>query len=206
MEKLDDRQRQIRPTRARFSDDESDRRLLARIVHGDRDAFRELYATYYQPVLRFLHRVTRQFDLAQEGVNDVMLVVWGSGHSFGHRSSVSTWIMGIAYRKALKLLEGSRRWSSRFKAVDFDAWTERSEFAVEPSDNADLRDLLDQALRQLSPEHRAVVELTYFQGCSYQDIAVIADCPLNTVKTRMFHARAKLRKLLPALGKDELCA
>jgi RNA polymerase sigma-70 factor (ECF subfamily) len=74
---------------------------------------------------------------------------------------------------------------------------------VELSDNADLRDLLDEALRQLSPEHRAVVELTYFHGCSYQDIALIADCPVNTVKTRMFHARAKLRKLLPALGGDE---
>jgi RNA polymerase sigma-70 factor (ECF subfamily) len=206
MEKIDQKQPQVRPTRAKFSDDDSDRRLLTQIIHGDRDAFRELYTTYYQPLLRFIYRLTRQLDLAQEGVNDVMFVVWGRSDSFDRRSSVSTWIMGIAYRKALKLLKGSRRWSSRFMAVDFDAWTERSEFAVESNDDADLRDLLDQALRRLSPEHRAVVELTYFQGCSYQDIAAITACPLNTVKTRMFHARAKLRKLLPALGKDELCA
>jgi RNA polymerase sigma-70 factor (ECF subfamily) len=206
MENMAAEWRQTRPTRARFSDNESDLRLLARIAHRDRDAFRELYATYYQPVLRFIHRVTRHFDLAQEGVNDVMLVVWESGNSFGHRSMVSTWIMGIAYRKALKLLEKSRRWSSRVTAVDFDALPERSEVALELIDNADLRDLLDEALRQLSPEQRGVVELTYFHGCSYQDIAVIADCPVNTVKTRMFHARAKLRKLLPALGGDELCA
>ena len=46
------------------------------------------------------------------------------------------------------------------------------------------------------------MELTYFYGCSYDEIALIAECPVNTVKTRMFHARAKLRKLLPALGKD----
>lgn len=203
---MENRAAESRPKRASFSDNESDLRLLARIVHGDRDAFRELYATYYQPVLRFIHRVTRQFELAQEGVNDVMLVVWRSGNSFGHRSSVSTWIMGIAYRKALKLLEGSRRWSSRIMAVDLDACSERFEDAAELSDNADLRDLLDEALRQLSPEHRAVVELTYLHGCSYQDIAVIAGCPVNTVKTRMFHARAKLRMLLPALGGDEPCA
>jgi RNA polymerase sigma-70 factor, ECF subfamily len=206
MENMAAEWRRSRPTRAKFSDNESDLRLLARIAHGDRDAFRELYVTYYQPVLRFIHRITRQFDLAQEGVNDVMLVVWGSGNSFGHRSMVSTWIMGIAYRKALKLLERSRRWSSRVTAVDFHAWPERFEAAVELIDNADLRDLLEEALRQLSPEHRGVVELTYFHGCSYQDIAVIADCPVNTVKTRMFHARAKLRKLLPALGGDEPCA
>lgn len=206
MENMAAERRQIHPRRAKFSDDESDVRLLARIAHADRDAFRQLYTTYYQPVLRFIHRVTRQFDLAQEGVNDVMLVVWKNGNSFGHRSSVSTWIMGIAYRKALKLLEGSRRWSSRVTAVDFDAWPERSGVAVELSDDRELRDLLDAALRQLSPEHRAVVELTYFHGCSYQDIAAIANCPVNTVKTRMFHARAKLRKLLPALGGDEPCS
>jgi RNA polymerase sigma-70 factor (ECF subfamily) len=146
--------------------------------------------------------MTGHLDLAQEGINDVMLVVWRSGQSFGGRSSVSTWIMGIAYRKALKLLEGSRRWSKRFASVDFDDWIERSEAAAEPSDDGDLRDLLEEGLRHLSPEHRAVVELTYFYGCSYEEIAAIADCPVNTVKTRMFHARAKLRKLLPALGRD----
>jgi RNA polymerase sigma-70 factor (ECF subfamily) len=111
--------------------------------------------------------------------------------------------MGIAYRKALKALEASRRWSTRFAAVDFDDWVERSELAAEPI-NEDLRDLLEEGLRHLSPEHRAVVELTYFYGCSYEEIAAIADCPVNTVKTRMFHARAKLKKLLPLLGKDAL--
>jgi RNA polymerase sigma-70 factor (ECF subfamily) len=77
---------------------------------------------------------------------------------------------------------------------------------VDPSDRSDLRDLLDQGLKRLSPEQRAVVELTYFSGYSYQDISAIAGCPVNTVKTRMFTAREKLRKVLPALGRDELCA
>ena len=191
-----------RPGRAKFSDDNSDLALLARITLGDRDALREIYTVYYHPLLRFMYRVTGQLELAQEGINDVMLVVWRNSESFGHRSSVSTWIMGIAYRKALKLLERSRRWSDRFIAVDFDEWIERSEAPVEPSDDGELRDLLDQGLKHLSPEHRAVVELTYFYGCSYEEIAVIAGCPVNTVKTRMFHARAKLRKLLPVIGKD----
>lgn len=205
MEKIDAERRQPGPTRATFSDNEAEVRLLERIARGDREAFRELYAIYYQPLLRFIHRITRQFDLAQEGVNDAMLVVWGKSGSFGRRSKVSTWIMGIAYRKALKLLAGSHRWSSRFMAGDFDVVSERHEAGVDESDHADLRDLLDEALRRLSPEHRAVVELTYFHGCSYEEIAAIADCPVNTVKTRMFHARAKLRRLLPALGSDEMC-
>jgi RNA polymerase sigma-70 factor (ECF subfamily) len=52
----------------------------------------------------------------------------------------------------------------------------------------------------LSPDHRQVVELTYFGGFSYQDIAEIANCPVNTVKTRMFHARRRLKVLLPVLA------
>jgi RNA polymerase sigma-70 factor, ECF subfamily len=193
---------QARPARPRFSDNESDLALLARITNGDRDALRDMYTTYYHPLLRFIYRVTGQLELAQEGINDVMLVVWRNSEAFGHRSSVSTWIMGIAYRKALKLLERSRRWSDRFVAVDFDEWIERSDPPAGPSEDGDLRDLLDQGLKHLSAEHRAVVELTYFYGCSYEEIAVIAGCPVNTVKTRMFHARAKLRKVLPVIGKD----
>lgn len=192
----------FRPSRARFSDDAADVALLGRIANGDRAALRELYGTYYHPLLRFIYRITGRLDLAQEGVNDVMLVVWRNGRSFGGRSSVSTWIMGIAYRKALKLLAASRRWTDRVAGTPLDELVERFDVPVEQSDDGDLRDLLDVALRHLSAEHRAVVELTYFYGCSYEEIAAIAACPVNTVKTRMFHARAKLKKLLPALGKD----
>jgi RNA polymerase sigma-70 factor, ECF subfamily len=184
------------------ADNAADLALLRRIAAGDRIALRELYTAYYHPVLRFIYRITGRLDLAQEGVNDVMLVVWRKGHGFGERSTVSTWIMGIAYRKALKALQSARRWTDRFKSVDLDAWIERSEPELEQSPDTDLKDLLDEGLRHLSPEHRAVVELTYYYGCSYEEIAAIADCPVNTVKTRMFHARAKLRKLLPLLGRD----
>ena len=194
----------MRPTRARFSDDGADLALLERIGNGDRNALRDLYNTYYHPLLRFIYRITGRLDLAQEGVNDVMLVVWGNSRSFGGRSSVSTWIMGIGYRKALKLLASSRRWTDRIASAPLEDLIERSEVSAEQSDDNDLRDLLDEALRHLSAEHRAVVELTYFYGCSYEEIAAIAACPVNTVKTRMFHARAKLKKLLPALGKDAL--
>jgi RNA polymerase sigma-70 factor (ECF subfamily) len=177
--------------------------LLERIVQGDRSALHALYAAYQYMLLRFMQRITGSLELAQEGVNDVMLTVWRSAKSFGGRSSVSTWIMGIAYHKALKALASRRRWSSRF-GLRVDDFEDRSELAVEPAEHRDLRDLLDKALDTLPPAQRAVVELTYFNGHSYEEIAAIAGCCVNTVKTRMFHARAKLRKALPALAHDEL--
>jgi RNA polymerase sigma factor (sigma-70 family) len=187
---------------AKAARDAHDLALLAKISHGDRDALREMYNVYYHPLRRFIYRVTGHLDIADEGINDAMLVVWSSATRFAQRSSVSTWIMGIAYRKALKLLARKRRWVDRFAAVDFDAWIEHSMPAVEASEHGELRDLLDEGLKHLSPEHRAVVELTYFYGCSYEEIAAIAGCPVNTVKTRMFYARGKLRKVLPQIGKE----
>ena len=191
-----------RTPRARDGQDRLDLALLARIEARDRAALRELYLQYYQPLLRFLYRITGQLELSQECINDVMLVVWEKAHTFGGRSLVSTWIMGIAYRKGLKSLEQSRRWSDRFKSVDLNDWIEPLPAADELTDETVMQDLLACALQRLSAEHRAVVELTYFHGYSYQEISDIADCPVNTVKTRMFHARAKLRALLPKLGAD----
>jgi RNA polymerase sigma factor (sigma-70 family) len=117
---------------------------------------------------------------------------------------VRTWIMGIAYRKALKLLQKSRTWRSRFKAADWEESIEPVAASSEHTRDLGLEDLLYRGIRALSPKHRAVVELTYFHGCSYEEIAAIVDCPVNTVKTRMFHARVKLRELLPELSRDDI--
>jgi RNA polymerase sigma-70 factor (ECF subfamily) len=197
--------RDARDAQREHDDDgnERDLELLALSNGGDRRAFRELYTKYYHPLLRFIYRVTGQLELAQEGINDVMLVIWERGSRFGGRSRVATWIMGIAYRKALKALEKSRRWSDRLGHVDIEQLDEP--FAEEggPTAGMDLTDLLEQGMKELSAKQRAVVELTYFYGYSYEEIAAIADCPVNTVKTRMFHARAKLRSVLPRLGAEE---
>lgn len=189
--------------RERHDDDARDRELLARSNGGDRQAFRALYAKYYHPLMRFIFRITGQLELAQETINDVMLVIWERGPSFGGRSRLSTWIMGIAYRKALKALERSRRWTDRIGSVDVEQLDEPLAGHGEPTAETDLKDLLEHGMKTLSAKQRAVVELTYYYGYSYEEIAAITDCPVNTVKTRMFHARARLRAVLPRLGGPE---
>jgi RNA polymerase sigma-70 factor, ECF subfamily len=196
-------QHRTRPS-SRPDEDRADSELLARIRGGDAAALRTLYRKYYHPLLRFIYRLTGQLELAQETINDVMLVVWQDAAQFEGRSKVATWIMGIAYRKALKIGHRSRLWRRRHVPMDPGASIERFEPKEEPTERAELEDLLEQALRALPAEQRAVVELTYYFGCSYEEIASIVGCPVNTVKTRMFHARSKLRALLPKLGKDEL--
>lgn len=185
------------------ADDGADLALLADINRGDARALHALYVKYYHRLLRFIHRLTGQIDSAQEVINDVMLVVWKDGKTFAGRSTVATWILGIAYNKALKVLEKSRRWTERTADLDFEELSERFPDPVELNQVTEVEDLLEHGFRALTSEQRAVLELTYFFGCSYEEIAAITDSPVNTVKTRMFYARRKLKRLLPELGKDE---
>jgi len=185
-------------------EDKVDAALLARIADGDREALGEIYTRYFHEVLRFIYRITGDAESAQEGVNDVMLVVWRNAAKFAGRSRVSTWIMGIAYRKGLKSLEKSHRWTTRFKAAEWSENIEPDSGGEELTDDRAMRELVHKAMQQLPPKQRAVVELTYVHDCSYEEIAAIVECPVNTVKTRMFHARARLRRALGMLGRDDL--
>jgi RNA polymerase sigma-70 factor (ECF subfamily) len=174
--------------------------LLRRVAAKDRVAFEELYHRYYPRLFGYVFRLTRRADLVEEVLNDAMLAIWTHAARFAGRSRPSTWIFGIAHHKALKAL-GRLRPHQQATGEE-----PRDSDALEPLgpdsllDRRELRGLLGQALRRLSTEQRAVVELTYFHDFSYQEIAQILDCPVNTVKTRMFHARRRLRDLLPLFG------
>ncbi len=109
-----------------------DTALLARVAKRDRGAFRSLYDRYSRPVYRFLYRFSRRPELIEEAVNDVMLGVWENAASFGHRSKVSTWIMGIAYRKGLKLTEKERRHDDRFVNIESHVVAEFPDGSREP--------------------------------------------------------------------------
>ena len=178
-----------------------DRELLQRCAAGDRGAFEKLYAGYYRRLFGFALKITRRAELVEEIVNDVLLVVWREAARFDGRSRVSSWIFGIAWRQSLKALEHDRRRA----ALDAEAVASATSFDPSPGPEtmAEARQrgsALRRALAALSPEQRAVVELTFFEGLSYPEIATVLDCPVNTVKTRMFHARRKLRELLSSLG------
>lgn len=168
-------------------------RLLALIRDGDREAFEALYRIYYPRLTRFLINLVRRPQLVEEVLNDTLMVVWERGDSFNGASKLSTWIFAIAYRKAMKAL---RR--QDVPVMDTDA-NQRVSLDRGPDEDLGLQKthlLLMKAMNQLSPDHRAVVDLTYFHEMGYREIADILACPVNTVKTRMFHARRHLRQTL----------
>jgi len=181
---------------ATIADDEPE--LIRRVAAKDRGAFETLYQRYVQRLHRYLSRQIQSAELTEEVLDDVMLVIWQSAARYNGTSRVSTWIFGIAHHKALK---ARARQASRAAAVPLS----EDEVAGDegPEDitmRGEIDRLLARGLAALSPEQRAVVELTFHDGCSYQEIAEITRAPVNTVKTRMFHARRRLQPLLSALG------
>jgi RNA polymerase sigma-70 factor, ECF subfamily len=94
---------------AQTAETESEPARLARIAAGDRGAMRQLYLDYHRRLFRFLMRITRSAPVAEEVLNDTMLTVWRSAGAFRGESQVSTWILGVAYRRALKALAVGRR-------------------------------------------------------------------------------------------------
>ncbi|HEY8587604.1 MAG TPA: sigma-70 family RNA polymerase sigma factor [Rhodanobacter sp.] len=177
--------------------DVNDRMLLQRMSEGDRAALGVLYRSYHGRLCRFLSRLTRRPEVIEEVINDCFWIAWQKAGSFHGDSLVSTWLMGIAYRCGLKALR-----QHGDEPVKDDLLRDQQSRADDQDEDRELRDWLSKGLDHLSVDHRVVIELVYGVGHSLDEVAVILQCPLGTVKARLFHARVKLRNVLPALAGD----
>jgi RNA polymerase sigma-70 factor, ECF subfamily len=169
--------------------------LIAAIAAGDEAAFNQIYARYYPRVARFTRRITQCSELVAEITNDTLWAIWRCAPSFKGGSRVSTWIMGIAHHIGNKTLRRScRREAHEEPLLDF------IEATHEPWSEGDEREWVGAALVRLAEEQRTVLELFYRFGHSCEEIAELVDCPTNTVKSRMFHGRRNMQRLLPRLA------
>jgi RNA polymerase sigma factor (sigma-70 family) len=187
---------------SRGAEDVENLKLLQRVAIKDKVAFEKLYARLFPQLTRYLSRLMRRPEMVEEVVNDTLFVVWEKADQFQGRSKVSTWVTGIAYLKGIKALDRLRMMPEQQAAGLAEA--EDIEESTNLITKLGLREWLSSGLDLISVDQRSVVELTYFSGYSYQEIADIMKCPVNTVKTRMFHARRRLAKLLPLLEEQNV--
>jgi len=176
--------------------DASERELLERVAKArDQAAFRTLYGNYYQRLSRLLARMSVRREDIEEVINDTFWVIWTKAGEFRGASQLSTWIIGIAYRRALNAL---RR--AKIRPVSDQPFDEDS-ISVASTDDAETDgQWLSLGLSRLPVEQRMALELTYTLGHSCEEVAAILDCPVNTVKTRLFRARETLKQVLPSLA------
>ncbi len=176
--------------------DSSERELLDRIVRSrDQAAFRSLYGNYYQRLSRLLSRMSVRREDIEEVINDTFWVVWTKAAEFRGASQLSTWIIGIAYRRALNAL---RR--AQLRPVADEPFDEDSVSVGSSEEGETNQQWLALGLESLPMEQRMALELTYTLGHSCEEVAAILDCPVNTVKTRLFRARETLKQVLPELA------
>jgi RNA polymerase sigma factor (sigma-70 family) len=172
-----------------------DAELILRISNADEKALELLYRQYYARLFRFIARITRKEDIIDEVINEVMYVVWKKASTYNHQCQPSTWIFGIAYNKARQAY--SIACNSSEESLDiFDSDSLIFEETHSDIQRLETSNWLESALESLSVDQRAVIELTYFQGLHYSEIAELMNCPENTIKTRMHHARKKIASVL----------
>ena len=173
-----------------------DAALLRAVARADRSSFETLYGRYARRIHQYARTFIRDHSLAEEIVIDTMLAVWQGAGRFDGDSRASTWILGITRHKAL---DAVRRRRSAGESADLESVPELVDEAPGPEEHtvqAASGQQLRAALVHLTPSHREVLWLAFFEDLPYPDIARLLDVPLNTVKTRVFHAKQKLHSLL----------
>jgi RNA polymerase sigma-70 factor (ECF subfamily) len=188
-----------RAARAQHAEEET--AWLHRIGKGEEAAFRALFLRYQQRLIRYLDRLLRGLEEAEEVFQETMLEVWQKAKRFQGRSAPSTWVYSIARHKAFDRLR--KRGEVLAEPEDLQHEPDPHPDAGETAARAHLAERIRDLLPQLAPIHREVVDLTYYQEYTMEEIAEITGCPVGTVKTRMFHARRRLKAALAARGITE---
>jgi RNA polymerase sigma-70 factor, ECF subfamily len=171
--------------------------LLRAIAGGDKNSFETLYRQTQRPMLAYAATILAgDRQGAEDAVDEAFLEIWKKAANFAGHGSGQGWIRLIVRNKAID-------WLRKQKADRTLDWSESLDQVEDHNPNAEAVLLANSehawligGLQQLSLEHREVVVLCYFEERSLSEIAQIMGCPENTVKTRLYHARLKLRAQL----------
>ena len=177
-----------------------DRELVDRLAARDERALREIYATYGRRLLAYAARVTGTVERAEEVVQDSILAAWAKPRSYRGDGSVLSWLLGIVRRRALSAVR--RRQPA---IADLDVAREIGSPEATPQAECEAREralVLRQALARLSPDHREVLDLVFYQGLDLAEVAAVCRCPVGTVKSRLHYAKTRLRSVLVEQGME----
>lgn len=165
--------------------------LVEQVAAGDSTAFRQLYDLSYGRVSRYVQKVVGNDSLADDILVQTYTVAWQKSTAFKGDGRITTWLIGIARNimfREFRKIKKYEPFDEEYGAADT-----QSQFRVEiKSTNAALK----AALQTLKAKHREILELVFYQDFSYVEVAELIGIPVNTVKTRVFHAKQALRDVL----------
>jgi RNA polymerase sigma factor (sigma-70 family) len=180
--------------------DHLDLELHRRLSAGDREAFEELYRRYAPAAYGLAFRVTGQATLAQEVVHDAFLALWRAPEAYdAGRGPFRSFFLSLVHHRAVDTVrreERLRKRAERVSNLEPATGEDVAEDVVEDAYLATRRKEIREALEDLPPDQRTVVELAYFGGYTQARIAEELGIPVGTVKTRTLAAMRKLRRAL----------
>jgi RNA polymerase sigma-70 factor (ECF subfamily) len=171
----------------------ADHLLIRQVAAGDQQAFGILYDQYSTAIYNYLVRLIHEPQTAEDLLQEVFMVLWQSAKKFREEARVKTWLLSIAHYQAVSWL---RRHHPALPLEDsIDTATDELHLDDQVAQTWETNRVWGQ-LDQLSPKHRAVIELAFVHNLPYADIAKVLDCPIGTVKSRMSYALKQLNGLL----------
>lgn len=175
--------------------DDRDAALVRACRAGDRRAFEELVGRYERPVFNAAYRILHNRDDAKDVTQTVFMKAYEHLDRFDTNQRFFSWIYRIALNEALDVVGGRKGHDDVVDDLVADRPGPEEQVA-----SAELDRGLQGALMALKVEYRTVIVLKHVMGCSYEEIGVALDCPVKTVKSRLFTARQALRDVLVARG------
>jgi RNA polymerase sigma-70 factor (ECF subfamily) len=189
-----------------MSQDENDQQLVQRVQKGDRSAFDLLVLKYQHRVLKLVGRFVNNPAEAEDVAQDAFLKAYRALPSFRGESAFYTWLYRIAINTAKNSLVATRR-----RPVDFDLdLQDPDQFdrhaklkEVDTPERVllteEIRQVVQGAMEQLPEDLRTAIVLRELDGLSYEEIAEAMECPVGTVRSRIFRAREAIDKRLKPL-------
>lgn len=188
-----------------------DFQLVQRTVAGDHKAFELLVLKYQRRIERLIGRMVRDVDLVEDIAQETFIRAFRALHQFRGEAQFYTWLYRIAVNTAKKALMDMKRDptvpEAAFRASDDDDETYRpgnEPISDETPDSVlaanEIAAAVNAAMEALPPELRQAVTLREIEGLSYEEIAEVMNCPIGTVRSRIFRAReaisARVKPLL----------
>jgi RNA polymerase sigma-70 factor, ECF subfamily len=177
--------------------------LLRRIKAGDEKAFTTLYTSMSRRIFAFALNQVHDEARAEEILVDTMHEVWKKPEQFNGTSKLSTWILGIARYKVLNSFRESKHDHDELNDEIAESVAGEGQTPYESLAERQREAGVKQCMSKLTDEHRECMHLAFYEGLTLAEIAELQSCPENTVKTRLFHARQKIKNCLRLLLEAE---
>jgi len=194
-------------------DQDSDTVLVQRTVAGDQKAYGLLVLKYQRRIQRLIGRMVRDVDLVEDIAQETFVRAYRALHQFRGDAQFYTWLYRIAVNTAKKFLlelKNDPTISENFRTTDDDdetSWKKNEPTTDEGPDSIlaakEIAVVVNAAMDALPADLREAVMLREIEGMSYEDIAAAMDCPVGTVRSRIFRARESIsQRVRPLLSQQ----